>query len=210
MQNPSRKRRVFALSGFTLKEMSALLPLLVPILLACVVLQFVFLAGMQRHMARQTKMLRQFFSGPQGEDLEGLLTRTLDESKSANEAALAAQSQITELMTRFQGCVQHFALVRYDAFEDVTGGLSFSLAMLDGRSNGAIISTIFGRTNSRCFGKMIVDGRPEQPLTDEEQNALLQALESKVGGKTASESFGSKKSVFLEEPKRELVGAGRE
>ncbi len=57
---------------------------------------------------------------------------------------------------------------------------------------------------------MIVDGRPEQPLTNEEQDALLQALETKVVGKTTKEPFGSKKQVLLEEPKRELVGAGRE
>ncbi len=171
--------------------------------------QFIFLAGMNRRLARQTKMLRQFFSGPQGEDLEGLLERTLQESRVAGEMARLTSQQMNEFLTRFDSCVQHFALVRYDAFEDVTGQLSFSLALLDGRDNGAIISTIFGRTNSRCFGKMITAGRPEQPLTDEEQNALIQALESKVGGKGAGESFGSKTAVLLEEP-RELVGVNRQ
>ena len=201
------------LSGFTLSPMPALLPLLpvlVPVLLVCVVLQFVFLLGMQRRMARQTKMLRQFFSGPQGEDLEMLLARSLEESRVAGEVARTTQTQVSELLSRFDGCVQHFALIRYDAFEDVTGGLSFSLAMLDGRSNGAIISTIFGRSNSRCFGKMILDGRPEQPLTDEEQEALLQALNSKISGKATGETFGAKTSVLLHEPKREMAGAGRE
>ena len=193
-----------------MSALSPLLPVLVPVLIACVVLQFVFLAGMQRHMARQTKMLRQFFSGPQGEDFEALLARTLEESKFASETARTTQAQIAELSARFEGSVQHFALVRYDAFEDVTGGLSFSLAMLDGRSNGAIISTIFGRTNSRCFGKMIVDGRPEQPLTNEEQDALLKALETTAKGKGGKETFGSKKQVLQGEPQRELVGAGRE
>lgn len=159
-------------------------------------------------MTRQSKMLRQFFSGPQGEDLEMLLTRTLEGAKVAEETSLKTDRQMKDLLARFDGCVQHFALVRYDAFEDVTGQLSFSLAMLDGRDNGAVISTIFGRSNSRCFGKMIVAGQPEQPLTEEEQQALVQALEAKVGIKSAPSS--SKFAPIVESAsKNELVGASR-
>ncbi|BCM94052.1 hypothetical protein IAD21_05949 [Abditibacteriota bacterium] len=192
---------------------SSLLFVLVCVLFVCVLLQCAFLLGMSRRMARHSKMLRQFFSGPQGEDLEGLLSRTLENAQVATDTARATSIQMAEFLERFDGCIQHFALVRYDAFEEVTGQLSFSLAMLDGRDNGAIISTIFGRTNSRCFGKMIVGGRPEQALTDEEQEALLQALESKakVAVKKQSEDLNKKTAVIMPTAKRgELVGAGRE
>lgn len=164
-------------------------------------------------MARHSKMLRQFFSGPQGEDLEGLLSRTIENAQTASDTATAISIQMNEFLERFDGCIQHFALVRYDAFEEVTGQLSFSLAMLDGRDNGAIISTIFGRTNSRCFGKMIVGGRPEQPLTDEEQQALLQALESKakVSLRNQSNDLDKKNVVILPTAQRtEFMGVGRE
>ncbi len=204
------------MSGFTLKEMpvsSSVLLGLVGILFVCVVAQCVFLIGMSRRMARHSKMLRQFFSGPQGEDLEGLLSRTIENAQSANETATAISLQMADFLERFDGCIQHFALIRYDAFEEVTGQLSFSLAMLDGRDNGAIISTIFGRTNSRCFGKMIVGGRPEQPLTEEEQEALLQALESKakISVKNQGEDQNKKNLVIMPTAKRaELVGANHE
>lgn len=188
----------------------SLLPVIVLGLVVCVVAQFIFLLGMNRRMARQSKMLRHFFSGPQGEDLEGLLARTIESARVASEQSQAAKFQINDLLSRFDGCVQHFALVRYDAFEEVTGQLSFSLAMLDGRDNGAIISTIYGRTNSRCYGKMITNGNPEQPLSGEEQRAFLQALESKVSRKSSGESFGGKMTVMLNESNHELVGAGRE
>lgn len=187
-----------------------LLSILVAVLFVCVIAQCVFLFGMSRRMARQSKMLRQFFSGPQDEDLEGLLARTLEDARTATETATAISFQMSDFMERFDGCIQHFALVRYDAFEEVTGQLSFSFAMLDGRDNGAIISTIFGRTNSRCFGKMIIGGQSEQPLSDEEQQALLQALESKAKVNVKQQGKTDKKNtVTMPAPSKngDLVGA---
>ncbi len=163
---------------------------------------------MNRRLAGQTKMLRQFFSGPQDENLQELLERTLEDARVARESSRLLSAQVAEMAARFEGCIQHFALVRYDAFDDVSGGLSFSLALLDGRDNGAIISTICGRTNSRCFGKMISGGQAQQPLTDEEQQALIQALESKVTGGRKGQSLQAQVAVLLQqEAKPELVGA---
>lgn len=125
-------------------------------------------------------MLRQFFTGPNGEDLEALLSRNLEESREAIANSQVALTRSQECSLKQSAAVQHFALLRYDAFEDVMGQQSFSLALLDGRDNGAIITSLFGRTSSRCFGKMIVNGQPEQPLTEEEQSVLFQALEQKV------------------------------
>lgn len=150
------------------------------------------MAAMNRRLALQSKMLRQFFSGPNDENLEALLARVLEDSRFARDTAQRAHFQMEEAVVHLEGCLQHFALVRYDAFEDVTGQMSFSLAMLDGRDNGTIISTIFGRNTSRCFGKMIVGGQCEQPLSEEEQQALIQALESKVSRRSAGEPANSK------------------
>lgn len=158
----------------------------------CVIIQFGMMATMNRRWATQSKMLRQFFSGPNDEDLQALLARVLEDSHFARDTAQRAHFGMEEALGRLEGCLQHFALVRYDAFEDVTGQMSFSLAMLDGHNNGAMISTIFGRNTSRCFGKMIVAGQCEQLLSDEEQQALIQALEAKVAVKSASESAKSR------------------
>jgi len=171
---------------------SSLLAVVVGVLAVCAVVQFVMMSAMNRRLALQSKMLRQFFSGPGGEDLEALLARVLEDSRFARDTAQRAHFQMEEAATRLEGCLQHFALVRYDAFEDVTGQMSFSLAMLDGRDNGTIISTIFGRNTSRCFGKMIVGGQCEQPLSEEEQQALIQALEAKVSLRNPAEAHKSK------------------
>ncbi|RYG67681.1 DUF4446 family protein [bacterium] len=163
--------------------MEILQPFLVPMCLLALVLiiaLFIWVAQLNSRLARQSKMVRQFFQGPEGEDLEGLLTRCMEVTQSSAERCENAESQVGLMSLQLHSCLQHFALVRYDAFGDVTGEQSFSIAFLDGNDNGVIVSSIFGRTNSRTFGKMIIGGQPEQTLSDEERQALLQALGEKA------------------------------
>jgi hypothetical protein len=163
--------------------MQILQPFLVPMCLAAlglIIALFIWVAQLNSRLARQSKMVRQFFQGPEGEDLEGLLRRSMEIADSSAARCEEAASQVGLMSLQLHSCVQHFALVRYDAFTDVTGQQSFSLAFLDGNDNGVVVSSIFGRTTSRTFGKMIVGGQPEQTLSDEEQQALLQALGQKA------------------------------
>lgn len=154
------------------------LPLICAALIVCVGVQFALIVSLNARFARQTKMLRQFFSGPQGEDLEALLERTLAQGTQAMENSELALHRATVEAARNQSGIQKFALLRYNAFEDVTGEQSFSIALLDGNGNGTVISSILGRQNSRCFGKAIVNGQPMQPLSEEEQLVFLQACQS--------------------------------
>ncbi len=74
------------------------------------------------------------------------------------------------------GAVQHVGLVRYDAFEDVGGRLSFSCAMLDERANGVVVTSINGRQDTRVYAKPITDGKSQYNLSVEEEEAIRQAL----------------------------------
>ncbi|MCL5103136.1 MAG: DUF4446 family protein [Armatimonadetes bacterium] len=73
-------------------------------------------------------------------------------------------------------CLQRMGVVRFNAFDDVGGEQSFSLALLDARNNGIVISSIYGRQDSRIYVKGIVNGEGERPLSQEETKALKQAL----------------------------------
>ncbi len=178
------------------------LPILCAALVVCVLVQFALIASINARFARQTKMLRQFFSGPQGEDLEALLERTLTQSQLAMENSQKALERATYEAARNQSGIQKFALLRYNAFEDVTGEQSFSIALLDGNSNGTVITSILGRQNSRCFGKSIIGGHPMQPLSDEEQLVVLQACQSNNDFKvdvTATEKNRIKDQMKMEQ-----------
>jgi hypothetical protein len=76
------------------------------------------------------------------------------------------------------GSVQNVGLLRYDAFEDVGGRLSFSCAMLDDRGSGVVLTSINGRQETRVYAKSITEGRSSYNLSAEEEEAIRQALAS--------------------------------
>jgi hypothetical protein len=145
-------------------------------LLALVVVLLVMVLSTNARLARTQRLVRNLLSGPGGEDLETMLKRCLAESKESLARCDEQESRIDELSTTINGCVQRIGLVRYDAFNDVAGGQSFSLALLDNHRNGTIVTSLLGRTDGRCFGKPVYDGQTEQTLSDEEAEALKMAL----------------------------------
>jgi len=72
-------------------------------------------------------------------------------------------------------------LVRFDAFEDIAGQQSFSVALLDNRGNGVVITSLFGRIESRCYAKPVIKGNSPHRLSDEEMAAIKQAMEQPIG-----------------------------
>ncbi|MGH2597255.1 MAG: DUF4446 family protein [Actinomycetota bacterium] len=78
--------------------------------------------------------------------------------------------------TLIDGSVRHVALLRYDAFEDVGGRLSFSCAMLDDHGSGVVLTSINGRQETRVYAKPIAEGRSGYNLSSEEEEAIRQAL----------------------------------
>ena len=73
------------------------------------------------------------------------------------------------------GAVRRVGLVRYDAFEDVGGRLSFSCALLDARGNGVVVTSINGRQDTRVYAKPIVGAASHYNLSTEEEEAIRQA-----------------------------------
>jgi uncharacterized protein DUF4446 len=72
--------------------------------------------------------------------------------------------------------VQHVGLVRFDAFEDMGGHLSFAAALLDAEGDGFVFSSINGRHETRIYAKPIERATSRYHLSDEEQEAIRRAL----------------------------------
>ena len=71
--------------------------------------------------------------------------------------------------------LRHVAVVRYDAFGDMGGRLSFSAAIIDDTGDGLVVSSIHGRAESRTYAKGVVGGDADATLTPEERQALAAA-----------------------------------
>jgi len=77
---------------------------------------------------------------------------------------------------RLDGAIAHRALVRYDAYGELSGHQSISLALLDTARNGVVLSCIAHRENARLYCKQVFDGRGEHELSPEEDEAIRLAL----------------------------------
>jgi hypothetical protein len=77
---------------------------------------------------------------------------------------------------RLEGAITHAAVVRYDAYGEMSGKQSSSVALLDDHRNGVVLSSILHREQARMYAKGVSDGRAEIELSPEEQEAVDAAL----------------------------------
>ena len=77
---------------------------------------------------------------------------------------------------RLDGCVAHTSVVRYDAYNELSGHQSSSIALLDSRHSGVVLSSIVHRDQARLYVKRLHEGEPEIELSPEEQHAVDTAL----------------------------------
>lgn len=90
------------------------------------------------------------------------------------------EGELTSLRHDIAQALRHVAVVRYDAFGDMGGRLSFSAAIIDDAGDGLVISSIHGRGESRTYAKGVVGGDADSTLTPEERQALAAARTGSV------------------------------
>lgn len=78
-----------------------------------------------------------------------------------------------------QSAISHAGVVHYDAYNELSGRQSSSVALLDGRRSGIVLSSILHRDQARVYAKLVVEGRAEAELSPEEEQALRHALEQR-------------------------------
>jgi Protein of unknown function (DUF4446) len=98
----------------------------------------------------------------------GEIAQRLDERLAAVELGL-------------QGTIAHRSLVRYDAYNELSGRQSMSIALLDGTQSGIVLSCIHHRDQARLYAKQVRSGRSELELSPEEAEAVRAALTSDAG-----------------------------
>ena len=91
------------------------------------------------------------------------------------EDVLGLRQEVAALRAEAAGALRHLTVVRYDAFGDMGGHLSWSLAMLDDGGDGVVLTSIHGRSDARTYAKTISGWSSEQQLSPEEEEALTRA-----------------------------------
>lgn len=88
------------------------------------------------------------------------------------EDVLGLRQEVAALRLDLDHTLRHLAVVRYDAFDDMGGQLSWSVALLDDHHDGLVLTSIHGRSDARTYAKGIRGGRCEQQLSPEEEDVL--------------------------------------
>jgi hypothetical protein len=131
--------------------------------------------------------------GAAGEDLGGVLGRLDDELAVVRRDLVTVHTNTEHLRELLRSTVSRVGLVRYDAFDDMGGALSFSAALLDERGDGVVVSAINGRTETRCYAKPVADGRSEHDLSREEEAAVETAIERRASATLPPSAAGRRR-----------------
>jgi hypothetical protein len=130
---------------------------------------------------RKLRSTQQVVLGATGrEDLVAHAARLHEAFEQLNdrveEVAERLETRMGAAEERLDGAIAYRALVRYDAYGELSGHQSASLALLDAERNGVVLSSIAHRDTARLYCKQVVDGRGEHLLSPEEDEAIRRAL----------------------------------
>lgn len=145
-------------------------------LAALVLILFIMILVNIVQMKKLKKNYKIFMSGNSAKNLEETLIKRLDQIDSLIEANETNERNIQLIFKNMKFTYQKMGLIKYDAFHEMGGKMSFSLAMLDERDNGFIINAMHTREGCYTYIKEIVDGNSIIVLSEEEQEALNRAM----------------------------------
>lgn len=128
---------------------------------------------------RLSKKLGSFMSGRDGASLEKNIYALYEDNKMLKEHMVKHRKDIQNLYKKHEKAFQKMGLVKYDAFHQMGGQLSFSLALLDEYNNGFIINSVHSTDGCYSYTKRITAGECKLALGKEEEEALSRAMGNK-------------------------------
>lgn len=123
------------------------------------------------------KRYRKMMTGADGSNLERMLIGHINEMKAVAEENERIKQENKRIDALLQLAITRVGVVRFRAFDDMGSDLSYAVALLDSHNNGVILTSIFGREDSRSYVKPVENGTSTYALMAEEQQALDEAME---------------------------------
>jgi hypothetical protein len=164
---------------FTQSALSILIVVALALAAVAVLLDIALLVALRRRRKDSAKL-------PQGERLElqlGTQGKQVQRLEAAVRRLAKGERQLGDTL---RATIQHVAVVRFDAFEDMGGRLSFSAALLDRNGDGLVITSINGRQDTRCYAKRVENGTSIHNLSEEEEQAIRDAMEGTQSGRSGT------------------------
>ena len=142
---------------------------LILVLLVLVIIQFSRLNKLQ-------KKYMKFMKGKDAKSLEQDIIALFEDNKFIKNENEKNRKDIREILRRMEYCYQKIGLVKYDAFQQMGGKLSFCLCLLDNKNSGFLLNSVHSSDGCYSYTKEIKKGESELSLGDEEKKALDMAM----------------------------------
>ena len=146
---------------------------------ALVVIMFIIQIINMVQIGKLKKKYNVFMKGKDAKSLEDTLIKRLNQVDKLIEANAANEQNIKKIFNNMKSTFQKFGLVKYNAFHEMGGKLSFSLALLNETDDGFVMNAVHSREGCYIYIKEIVGGNSIIVLADEEQEALNMAKDPK-------------------------------
>ena len=158
------------LGGFDLTYLFIAVFALILVLIIVVIIQAV-------KFNKLSKKYKKFMLGKNAKSLEKDIMGLYEDNKFIKASVEKNKNDICALYKKIENTFQKVGIVRYDAFNQIGGQLSFSLALLDENDNGFILNSVHGAEGCYSYTKEIKKGMCEISLGDEEREALNIAMD---------------------------------
>ena len=143
---------------------------------ACILLLLILLIISFRKTSRLEKRLDKFMLGKDAKSLEKDIIALYEDNKFIKINMDKNKKDISTLYKNMESAFQKVGIVKYDAFQQMGGQLSFSLALLDENNNGFVLNSVHSTEGCYTYTKEIKNGECAISLGDEEKKALSMAI----------------------------------
>lgn len=147
-----------------------------------VIIAFISFSLVCMNFFRTNKIIRKYkrlMRGSDNKNLEAMLYTHLDTIQGSLTRLKDLELNLSTIISRLDGCLQRIGTIRYNAFDQMGGDQSFSIALLDELGNGFVLTGLYGRNASTTFAKPIHLKQSKYPLSAEESQAIQRAFQSK-------------------------------
>lgn len=146
------------------------------VLFVMVIAMFCFVLSVNLKYQRLKSSYASFMKGKDGKNLEESIFEKFDELDEIAQMSLKNRQDIKKINEEILDNFQKVGILRYDAFHEMGGKLSFALTLLDGNNNGFIINSMHSREGCYNYIKEIVKGESYIELSEEEAESLERAI----------------------------------
>lgn len=145
-------------------------------LLLIIIIQFVLISVQNKNLKKVKNQISKFMKGKEAASLEDEIVALFEDNQIIKKATEKNQNDIKNLYERLSFCFQKVGIVKYDAFNQMGGQLSYSIAILDEENNGILLNSVHSTDGCYSYSKEIRKGKCKLELGEEEQMALNEAM----------------------------------